>query len=369
MITMISHIPKTHLEKHAGLSLIEVMIALVISMILTAGAVQIFMSNKAVYRLENALSRIQESGRMVVDAIAKEVRMSGFSGCASRGDMPMNVMADDPPPITINADNAFRGFDDDDGDGIWSPNLPPEMLAGMTDIDGDNSRDVIPGTDVIIVQRADQCSASIVGNWDVSNANAKVHYPNECGFEQDQVVAVTDCRTMDIFAVGNAPSNSGNEQTLNHSTNNNTGNFLGSTYGPDSQIHTFRSIIFFIAPGESGDPALHMAIWKSSNSDGNVTAADYTTLELADGVADMQLLFGVDNAGGDDYADNYVTADNVTDWADVRSARVGLLMQSDDNITDEPRNFQFNGTNANTANDRRLRMVFSTTVALRNRLQ
>ncbi len=233
----------------------------------------------------------------------------------------------------------------------------------MNDIDGDTSRDVMSGTDVVMVQRADSCGASISGNWDTDNANVQVHHPNRCGFSKNQVLMVTDCRTADVFGTVNNPSTSGGLQTLTHSTSANTGNFLSENYGPDSQIHIFIANIFFIAPGESGRPALHLAQWEPFNPSG------FNTLELADGVQDFQLRYGVDDAGGDEYADNYVTANNVTDWSEVRSVRADFLLQSIDNLTSEPRDFTFNGQNANPGNDRRLRMAFSTTISIRNRLQ
>lgn len=355
-------------SKQSGVSLIEIMIALIIGMILTAGAIQIFISSKATYRLESALSRMQETGRFIVDTMAKEIRMAGYNGCSSRGTIETNTIADNPPPASINADDALLGYQAT-GTNTWSPSLPSSMTVAMYDIGGDATKDLVSGTDVVLIQRADSCGASVSGNWDVTNANVQVSYPNGCGFAQNQVVMVTDCSTADVFALGNNPSGSGNLQTLNHSTNNNTGNFLGKNYGPESQIFVYRSNIFFIAPDDNGEPAFYLASWAPSDSNTTITAADYDILELADGVQDMQILYGVDNAGGDDYADNYLTADAVTDWNQVRSVRVNLLLQSADRITEEPRSFTFNGAEANTSNDRRLRMLFSDTITLRNRLQ
>ena len=348
-------------QKQSGMTLIEIMVALLLGLILTGGAIEIFLSNKATYRLESELSRMQETGRFIVDIVSKELRMAGYMGCASRGSIETNVIADEKPPEDATTDKAILGYEG--GSGNWTPSLPGSITPAMNDIDGVNSRDVISGTDVVMVQRADSCGASISGNWQTTNANVQVHHPNQCGFSQDQVLMVTNCRTADVFAIVNNPSTSGGLQTLTHSNSANTGNFLSENYGPDSQIHIFRSNVFFIAPGESGMPAMYMAKWDPTNPGG------FDILEMADGVQDMQILYGVDNAGGDEYADNYVPANNVTDWSEVRSARVNFLLQSEDNITSEPRDFTFNGQNANTGNDRRLRMAFSTTVTLRNRLQ
>lgn len=344
------------------------MIALIIGLILTAGAIQIFISSKATYRLESALSRMQENGRYVVDTLAKDIRMAGYNGCSSRGELPINVMADNPPPVAISSENAVRGYD---GNGSWSPTIPANILVAVTDIDGDTSKDVIAGTDIIQVQRASECGATVVGNWDTTNANVQVAGNNDCGFVQNQVVSVTDCKTADVFAIQSTPGTGGGgaQQTLTHSTSLNTGNFLSKNYGPDSQVFIQQSYIYFIAPGRSGDNAFYLAAWKT---DGNaaITANDFEHFELADGVEDMQILYGVDNGGGNEYADDYVTAAAVEaadDWANVRSVRINLLLYSPDRVTEEPRTINFNGATVG-GGDRRLRMVYSNTITLRNRL-
>ncbi len=85
----------------------------------------------------------------------------------------------------------------------------------------------------------------------------------------------------------------------------------------------------------------------------------------------MRVTYGVDTAG-DEFADSYVNAAGVTDWSRVVSARVSLLLKSkDDFVTDFPVAVTFvDGTVVNNGSgaDRRLRLIFSSTIALRNRL-
>ena len=81
----------------------------------------------------------------------------------------------------------------------------------------------------------------------------------------------------------------------------------------------------------------------------------------------MQVTYGEDTDG--DKSPNYfVTAPNVTDWEKVVAARITLLLRSsDNNITQSNQTYTYNGTTT-TATDRRLRRVFTTTIAIRNRL-
>lgn len=61
-----------------GLSLVELMVALVISLFLTAGVIQLFIGSKQTYRFHDALSRLQENGRLALDTMAADIRMAGF---------------------------------------------------------------------------------------------------------------------------------------------------------------------------------------------------------------------------------------------------------------------------------------------------
>ena len=97
--------------KQQGFSIIEIMIALVIGMVLLGGAVSIFISNNSVYRLESELSRMQESGRFLIDIMSKEIRMAGFSGCSSRGTVTTNVLANDAVALSFGSANAITGYD------------------------------------------------------------------------------------------------------------------------------------------------------------------------------------------------------------------------------------------------------------------
>ena len=356
-------------QTQQGFSLIEVMVAMIIGMVLLGGAISIFISNKGVYRLESELSRMQESGRFIIDMMSNEIRMAGYNGCASRGDVEPNNMADNPPPLALNNDNAVLGYDGSGG--VWDPVIPAGIAVPMYDIDGDAAKDLVLNTDVLNIMRVDQCGAFLTGNWAVTNANMQVTAPNSCGFDQNQAVIVTDCATADIFQIVSNPGNNGPTVTLTHSNSGNTGNFLGTAYGPpDAHISVPRSNSFFIALNDAGENALYLAEWGSTDGDGIVNTDDFSVYELTDGVQDMQILYGEDTGGGggNQYADAYLDASAVTDWTNIRSVRINVLLQSDDNITTEPRAFTFNGANANTGNDQRLRMAFSTTIALRNRL-
>ena len=93
--------------------------------------------------------------------------------------------------------------------------------------------------------------------------------------------------------------------------------------------------------------------------------------ELVEGVEDMQISYGEDT-DGDRTADAYRDADSVFDWSAVVSARIHLLLRTNDNnLSDAPLDYVFNGATVAGASlptsDRYLRREFTATVAVRNR--
>ena len=70
----------TTLRYCSGFSLIELMVALVITLILIAGIGQIFLSSKKSFTIQNDLGRQQENGRYVLDTLAQDLRRAGYLG-------------------------------------------------------------------------------------------------------------------------------------------------------------------------------------------------------------------------------------------------------------------------------------------------
>ena len=101
----------------------------------------------------------------------------------------------------------------------------------------------------------------------------------------------------------------------------------------------------------------------------------FTPQELVEGVQNMQVVFGENVGAAVPQAIRYVPpapvtapAVAVTDYADVQSVRVWLMVRSEDSITETTQgSLAFAGTTY-TPPDKRLRKVFSTTVGLRNRI-
>ena len=140
---------------------------------------------------------------------------------------------------------------------------------------------------------------------------------------------------------------------------------LGKTY-TDAQVYPINTISYYVRTGAGGQPSLYRRVGTNDAQ------------ELVEGIENMQILYGVDTefaspptTPGYGVPNYYVSANNVTNMANVVSVRISLLARTiDDNLAAQPLAFNYPlPTNAaTTPTDRRIRRVFNTTIAVRNRL-
>ena len=76
-------------SQQQGLSLLEIMIALLISTFLLLGVIQTFINAQTTYRLQESMSRMQEGGSLALEVIGRDLRITGYWGClkSSTGDL------------------------------------------------------------------------------------------------------------------------------------------------------------------------------------------------------------------------------------------------------------------------------------------
>lgn len=85
-----------NLHNQRGLTLIELMVALVLGLIIVLGVTQTFISAKNTYLTQNASSAMQEDARYLLSRMSQEIRMTGMFGCLNDITPPSN----NPAPFT-----------------------------------------------------------------------------------------------------------------------------------------------------------------------------------------------------------------------------------------------------------------------------
>ena len=70
-----------------GMSLVELMIAMVLGLIVLGAAFAVFLSNQRSYSANEGLNRIQEGARVGLELISRDIRAAGGSACSSASEV------------------------------------------------------------------------------------------------------------------------------------------------------------------------------------------------------------------------------------------------------------------------------------------
>ena len=65
--------------KSKGFTLVEIMLAITLSLILIAGVLQIYLSSKTSFNVQKELARVQESERISIDFLQRDISQAGFN--------------------------------------------------------------------------------------------------------------------------------------------------------------------------------------------------------------------------------------------------------------------------------------------------
>ncbi len=344
------------------MTLVEIMVAMVIGLIITAAVAQVYATSRATYQLTEGLSRVQENGRFGLEFLTRDVRMAGYSGCLSKTtpvishlNNPTDYATDLVLGQHVNA-HAYTGSGTSAAITDWSPGLPPAYFG---------ADEVLPNTDVLVVRRASDQSEQVLPPY-MPTPSAALHIEPGNRLKVNDIVIVADCKSADMFQI-TGPTDPGTTGTLNHNTGavsqgpGNATKDLSKTYDSDAEILKLVTHVYYIGR-RNNDPNNPPALFRKQ-FDGGVLV----TQELAEGIENIQLYFG-DDTDSDGIANIYRTADQVADWAIVATVRIGLLVRTPDKAERDrdTRTYDVAGTLIGPMNDRYQRRVFTSTIDLRN---
>lgn len=329
-------LPAQRPRRSRGLSLVELMVALVVGLLLMAGAISIFLSNKRTYEITDDLSRLQENARFALETMLRDLRMAGNLGCGQRSVNLSNEVAVPSDGILWDLTTNLEGLDD--GATAWSPS----NRATNVDNNVGGLRDVpiapLAGTDAITVRYGAGPGLVMTAGGTVSGSTIPVDTSDDAdltddnaaaelaALQQAQLAVLTDCGGTSLFQVSNAQAGTVTSSAAFSRP------FERSAANPLSmypRVMPLRAVRYFIGDGtgncadDRGNavPALY-----------RTTPATATPEAVVCGVENMQVLYGIDT-NGDEEPDNYARAPNVGNaarWREVVSLRIGLLLRTVD---------------------------------------
>lgn len=300
-----------------GLSLVEVMIAMVLGLIVVLGVVSVMSNNRQNYRITETLSELQENGRMAFEIVARDIRAARDTGCG-------------PTPVTDTLLPAGTEWWR-----VWRP------LRGF-----DGATTAVAIGSGVGERVADTHALQLQGTrdgWPLTNSTPdaiEVTSLADNPFKANDIIVLCDLSTA--------------TSTL-HRITNVSGSKVGiqpATNASDGQLAHLRSITWYIGNNgrdDEGGRSLYRVRYEGD--------APPVTEEILPGIADMQLRFRIaDNPNLQD-----ISAITLANWERVNAIEVTFTVESTQaNVTTAP------DADAQVGDDNRLRRRFTHIVAIRN---
>lgn len=311
-----------------GFSLVELMVALVITLILMAGIGQIFLGSKKSYRLQDSLSRMQESGRYAMDTLTQDLRRAGYWG----GNSDITQITGTQAQFPENGNCLGSGNTN------WARMLDRKIF-GLNDNRTDYGclpSTTLPSQDILAVRFAAPWQ---VGGTSTPSFQANHFYLRSSLFEGR------------LFR--------GSEQAA-------AGNTI---VAPAVRTSELVSRVYFINPATTVgtnkcDGGTVPSLFRLGLANGVPTVE-----EVAYGVENLQVQYGIDT-NNDDSVDSYVNAGApaAAMWDQLIAVRIWLLVRAEcpDTGYTNTTIYSMGGAPLPAFNDNYRRKLYTSTVRLRN---
>lgn len=346
-----------------GFTIVELMVAATLGLLILAGAISMFVSNKRIYTEQEEMSRLQENARFAMNMLIYDLRMAGYSGCNGSVDQVNNNITGGTDATDLFFYEPLEGSE---AAANWEPGNSTDGVSTMqTGSDGITVRYLAP-TDINLMNPA------------MTTGTNQIHTSSESGLEKGDAIAISDCASADLVIITADPATSGCSSgqvstgptdtcktNVTHaggtpSSGAEPGNAvaaLSKTYDLEAELQRYITHRYYVADDPNGNPVL---MRQSGFNQVNV---------MVEGVENMQIMYGEDTTGSDSVADTYVDANTVANWDNVVSVRVSMLIRSVEEYGGDTdgATYQLLGNSVGPFNDRRRRRVFTTTVDVRNR--
>jgi len=336
-----------------GMTLIELLIALALTLLLTGAAALVTVNSKGVLRENAAIARVQDNARFAIDSITHDLRMAGFGGCTGGATVPTSVLTTGAGySYSYTASSQVQGYT------VSGSTYVPSLDTSLTALTHppSNLSDVLS----LRIPTGDPVGVIAV----MASSTAPINIGAASGLANGDIVLAANCTKSVLFQITADPS----AGTVSHAASGLNGSAdLGAAFGTDASLYHMTARSYFVATS-AVHPGVN-SLWTYSVANATAPAPQ----ELVEGVDAIALMFGEDT-NGDGIPDVYETAASVGNWANVIEVRVQLLMSSVQNnvaLTNSSAaavSWSMINGRSWSFTDGRFHTIVNSTVSLRNRV-
>jgi type IV pilus assembly protein PilW len=352
-----------------GFSLVELMVAITLALIVTAGVISVFIGSRSAYNSTSGTAALTDGGRFALNFIADSVRGAGNMACMKASGLAATLNNTGTPLTSASSfSKALGGYEAKNPANAYTITPPPVTADGnnadwIGGLDAQLNGQVVQNNDVLVVRSTlgNAVPAYISAIADGTAQFTVISPPGS--LKAGQIAVISDCTKGEIFQI--TALGGGATPTVTHNggagTPGNQNSAFQLSYSNGSLVTPVDTLVYYIGRGADGDGALFLY---SSNALGT-----WNSTELVPDIEAMQVLYGLDTAGKQ-LVTAYVTADQVTDFNAVMSVRIALLAASPPGAGRPAAAAPYNllGTTVTPPVDTRSRQMFQETIAVRNSL-
>jgi type IV pilus assembly protein PilW len=265
-------------HRQAGMSLIELLVAMTIGVVLIFGAAQVYMDSSKTYSINESTARLQENARYALSVLEPDIRMANYWGLVKGADL---------------IDGKAAQF-------VGGAAAAPSTLGGAAATTcGSNF-----GLDLQLYIEGTNDSYTHTGGC----APFGTAMPNA-----DTVTIRRASTVLDNTAAASGPLRICSTRTAGSLVTDSTGG-LCATVPTDAQINDLIVHLYYVdqTSSQAGVPSLRRKFL--------TPAPDFQDEEIVAGVEDMQIQYGVDPTGG-----SGVTGGAATQYLDAGTQLTNLL--------------------------------------------
>lgn len=311
-------------DRQQGVTLIELMIAMVLGLVVLGGVTAIFLANRETYRVSEGVNRMQENARFTFEVLGRSIRAAGGNPCGAT--KVANVLNNRNSDWWANWGNAVRGYEANDAQ------FPQPM--------GSDVAQRVADTDALILMSAALDEGVVITRHDPNSAQFKVNTPQH-GLENGDIVMACDNDHAAIFQVTNASYDTIVHNTGTGSPGNcskglgyptptvcDNGNGTSYTFAGNGFLAKLSAEAWYIGNNPRGGRSLYRQLLTNDNGSATVVGQ-----EVVPNVRDLQLAYLTQTGGA--IAADYVSANEVN-WDDVANGTTKVVAVRLELTTEEP---------------------------------
>jgi type IV pilus assembly protein PilW len=291
-----------------GVTLVELMVALVLGLVVSGAALALFMTNKQVYTASENLDRLQEASRSGFELMARDVREADGNPCSNEIPIVNGLKNSTTYAWWSNWGDGLHGYTGADAFPLDTPfgTAAPNRVAGT------------PAIELWTAAPTDSMVTATMGTpSDILTVS------NTTGIAANDILVICDPVHGTIFQATKVTATT-IEHAASGTPGNSSGNLPPNVYDKNAVISKLRPVRWYIGYNGRTDSAgnkltsLYRVVLASGASD--KPPAD----EILEGVTGMKLQYHVKSAN------TYV--DTPAAWGDVDAVLIGLNLASRDKV-------------------------------------